>query len=169
MSQRKRDRTADTLSRRLDHAANIVPSVRDHLREQRVHISVLRAATGNTGASAGSHSDPTGRVATELGLLDYAEGLIDDALASIRVGVNLLDTVCRDALGHRTAHTDAGPEMPAEPLCDGGDESTLGDVTCGQLTETQQRTYGPWYHPSGLCDTHRKRKERWERRTNPDA
>jgi hypothetical protein len=152
VTRRRTDRTADRLAKRLEHAADIIPTIRAHLNEQRGHVSAIRAAGNDTSRSRDTN-DPTGRLVLELDRIDYREGLIDDALASIRVGINLLDEACRDALGHRAPGTPGAAS--SEPIC--------WEAGCTDIVESKQRNYGVWYHPTGLCPRHRKAQERHER------
>lgn len=145
---RPRDRIADQLAARLDHAATILPTIRAHLREQRQHVAVLSATVTDTSPGGGGHSDPTLRVVMALERISYREGVIDDALASINVGINLLDAECRNALGHRAPST--------LETCHGGNPSTWGSDTCGRHVGYRLGDDASVHlDPDGLCDEHR--------------
>ena len=142
---RRIDRNAERLSYRLQRASEIIPEIRDHLHEQRTHIRTIGAAGTDEGRTGGGHSDPTLRAVMERDRVDYLEGCIDDALASIHVGINLLDTYCRDALGYRR---EVEPERARQSMCcdnqqgkHGVDE--WGDPLCPMPSVKQ-----------GLCQSH---------------
>ena len=98
------DRTTDNLARRLERAAKIIPEIRQHIDEQRRLVPHITAqATDSSGGSGGgTHSDPTGRTMMELDRLHRLAGNIDDAVTILGIGVNVLESACRMALGHRT-------------------------------------------------------------------
>lgn len=129
MSQR-RNSTAARLSDRLYRAATTIPSIQDHLSEQRALVGVISAATtdGSHG-SKGDHSDPTARALVSLAKIDGKGQAITDALASINVGINLLDEACRDALGHQARREPDDAE--AKPRCIG--DNTAAGATCWQI------------------------------------
>lgn len=131
-----RHRALDTLSHRIDRAANIVPEVLDHLGEQRAAVIVLSAQTIDGSPPArGSHADPTLRVALELDLLDYHRRAVDDAIATLNTCVNMLDDACRTALAARAPSSLDDSTPPAErapvPRCIGDD--TPAGATCEQI------------------------------------
>lgn len=154
---RSRHTPTDRLARRLDRAAGIIPDVLAHLNELRANITTLTTPT-NEHTSRSGHSDPTARTTLQLDAINLHQRAIDDQVHCVEVAINLLEEACRDGLGYRAPRA-----ANSEPLCGGGDPSTWGDPTCGDIVESAQRQYGVWYHPSGLCPAHRKRKERWER------
>ena len=154
--KRPRDPKAGWLAARLDRAAEIVPSIRAHLDEQRRHLITI--SVGQGGTRTGDHADPTLRAVMELERLRYWEGVIDDALMSIEVGVNLLDAECRNALGHRA---------PSElhQLCGGGNPSTWGSPDCGRHVSYKLGAGAAVaVDPDGLCDEHRIAKNAYDAR-----
>lgn len=150
MTRRRLDRTTQRLAERLDRAAEIIPNVRTHLDEQRRHIAIIAAAAaGGTGRQPGTHADPTARAAHQLAHLHRLEGYIDDALASINVGINLLDEACRNALGHRAPE----PVIPEASVC--------YIAGCDSYVETWTTTAGRTVERTdGLCVRHRKQLQR---------
>ena len=165
MSRARTHRATEILAGRLARAATTIPSILDHLDEQRGNITTLSAPTGG-GGSKGDHSDPVLRTVMALDGVNIHRRAIADQVYCVNVAINLLEQACADALGYRAGRRKG--ERPegaavAEPLCGGGDPSTWGDPTCGELVESALRQYGIWYHPSGLCVNHRRRRERYER------
>jgi len=157
--KRRTHRDTDTLAQRLMSASRVIPSILDHLDEQRANITTLSSPTSDGPGSKGGHSDPTLRTVTALEAINLHNRAINDQVHCVKVAVDLLDEACRDALGHR-APKKAAQE---EPLCDGGDPSSWGDVQCGDIVESRQMPSHVWYHASGLCPRHRRRMERWQR------
>jgi hypothetical protein len=139
-----RDRTLDLLAHRLDRAANTVPDIYDHLDEQRSYAPVL-AAQDTSRPTAGGISDPTGRTVVQLDEAGCRRRAIDDYIASIELGVKLLEEECRRALGWRMAQSPTDSETEARlaltPLCvdcttkiptvrTGRDGTTIDDRRC---------------------------------------
>lgn len=140
------DRNARTLADRLDRAATIIPTIRNHLNEQRRNLNHLRS-TNHDGTRNHGPTDPTARYVIDLHRIDTLEGYIDDALASIRVGVNLLDEACHKALGHRTPTT-----APTDPICHVAGCSDF--VASYRLRDGTVRFRMSGDH-AGLCPRHR--------------
>jgi hypothetical protein len=130
MSQR-RNSTAARLSDRLYRASTTIPSIQDHLGEQRALVGIISAATtdGSHG-SKGDHSDPTARALVDLVKIEGKGQAITDALASINIGINLLDEACRDALGYQARREPADDEE-AKPRCIG--DNTAAGAACWQI------------------------------------
>ena len=114
----------------------------------------------------------------ETGII--AQGIISDPVAAQVIArsriinrTNDIDQIIRrlesDAR-NLVAKLNAGqPRTPAaqnEPLCTGGDPSTWGDPTCGELVDSFQRDDGTTsYRNDGLCARHRVRKHRHDHST----
>lgn len=145
MVKRRTDRTARQLAERLDRASEIIPTIRDHLDEQRRHVAYL-AAAGGGGRQPGTHADPTARTATELDRIHRLERYIDDMLGVVRTAINELDVACRDALGHRA------PAPSGDPVChiaDCHDYVAHWTRTDGTIVFRMSGEY------AGLCSRHR--------------
>ena len=129
MSQR-RNSTAARLSDRLYRASNTIPGIEDHLDEQRALIGIVGAAkTDGSHGSKGDHGDPTARALLELDKVETKRAAIRDALASINIGINLLDDACRHALGHQARREPTDDE--AKPRCIG--DNTAAGASCWQI------------------------------------
>lgn len=155
VTQRRIHRDTDNLARRLTRAATTIPSIIDHLNEQRANITTL-SAPGNGGGSKGGHSDPVLRTLTQLDAIDYHRRAINDQLHCVRVAIDLLEASCREALGHKptitvndtapTCHHTGCDEMVSSYLRDDG---TVGYRLTGSI--------------GGLCDSHRAKAWRQTR------
>lgn len=158
-----RNRDADILARRLERAAEVIPSVLNHLNEQRSQIALAGHSSG--GRQRGTHADPVGQTIAKISTIDLHETEILDALASIKVGANILEQACASALRTRAAR----PERPTddEPLCRGGDAATWGDRTCGELVLWNLTGNGHVsYDRDGLCARHRHACNTWNQRAD---
>lgn len=167
----RRNRDADILQRRLDRAADVIEAVYDHLDEQRAIATY--AGSGDGTRQRGTHADPTLQAVAKLDALDGRRREITDALASINVGVNLLEKACADALRSRASRADqTDPERSSdgEPKCEGGDPSTWGDPGCGQLVYWELGDSGHVsYDRDGLCARHRLACDEWRHSVNDES
>jgi len=155
------DRPTDIIARRAARAATIIPTIHDHLNEQRSNITALGAGTGNT-ATSGTHSDPTLRTAMALDAIDYHRRAINDQIYCLEVAMNALDEVCRNALGHQNARTvgDDHPRCPASRIHidSNGNER---ESACDRMASYRIADGGTIHvDPSGLCDEHLLEAER---------
>jgi hypothetical protein len=108
-------RALDTLSRRLERAANAMPAVVEHLIEQRASISILNAHPTDSSAAHGSDiSNPTLALVTRYDEFSRQQTAIVDGIITAWVCVDMLDTECRNALGMRAPSTETVP-TPDEP------------------------------------------------------
>ena len=154
-------RDTDNLARRLERAAGIIPTIHDHLNEQRANMTVLSAPQGG-GGSKGDHSDPTLRAVSALSAIEYHRRAIDDQVHCVRVAVNLLEEACRDALGHRAAKSASADH----PRCTAGriyidGQGRERESTCDRLVSYRVADSGTIHlDPGGLCDEHRLHLER---------
>jgi hypothetical protein len=153
-----RDHDLDRISYRADRAADIVPTVRRHLAE-------LRATSATPGANGDSIrgsdvSDPTLGAVLKLDGISYRVQAIADAIASLNVGMRILEEACRDALGYRG---DA-PVIPDTPQCVREfvvDEANGVKRRCDNHVEHYTRSDGTiGYRSSGHCVSCRKAVER---------
>lgn len=159
----RRNRDADNLSTRLDRAADVIPSVEDHLNEQRALVGGITSRSDG-GRQRGTHSDPTGSALAKLADLDIKRQAIVDALGSINVGVRLLEEACADALRTRARPAERSEPSAGEPTCAGGDPSTWGDPTCGELVNWTLGDNGHVSHDRDkLCLRHRQAFDEWTR------
>lgn len=162
----RRNRDADALSFRLERAATRIPEVFAHLDEQRA-MAMQSSGSGGGGRQPGTYSDPTAGMVAKLDAIELQRRTILDALASIGVGVNILDEACRDALGVRAQPAEQSAPAPAadaEPKCGGGDPSTWGDPTCGQIADWRITDSGHVsYNRDGLCPRHVAKRDEWRR------
>ncbi len=120
-----------------------------------------RPRENETGIVAkGGTSDPTGEAATNPTRFAAFE-------RSNRVEVMMLrlESLTKELVREVNRGSSKTPAAQNEPLCAGGDPSTWGDPTCGEIVRSEERAYGTWYHPSELCDRHLKAKQRHERRS----
>ena len=138
------DRRADLLSRRLEQAARIIPTIPAHLAEQRRLIHPIRGR--GDGPGNGGHSDPTGRTVDELAELDRLEGHIDDGLAVINTAINQLERDCATAFGTRHRPADDEPKCYIAGCDQIVDYNVLQDGTI---------SYRMGGELAGLCPTHR--------------
>lgn len=158
MTRRRRNQTLDALAHRIDRAADIVPDVLAGLDEQRTHINALRAAVGGTGSS--DVSDPTLRTVIALDGIEYKRQAIKDAIATLGVCVDMLDNVCRDALGRSLPEELDAPRCSAEVL-DPADAAWPLRHQCTRYVEHFTRADGTiGYRSEGLCAMHRRRADR---------
>jgi hypothetical protein len=140
-----RDRTLDNLAHRLDRAANTVPDIYDHLDEQRSYAPHLAAQDTSRPHGAGGIADPTLATVIHLDEAGRRRRAIDDYIASIELGVKLLEQECRHALAWRMAQKPTDSETDARlaltPLCvdcrtkvpairTGRDGTTIDDARC---------------------------------------
>lgn len=111
--------------------------------------------TGITGQ--GTINDPVAaQVMARAGVMDRSNE-VDQIMSR-------LESDARSLVAKLNAGQRRTPAAQDEPLCTGGDPSQpWADLSCGDIVRSAQREYGTWYHPSGLCDRHIKRKERHER------
>lgn len=110
-------RDLDTYAHRLHRAHGIVPSILDHLDEQRALLPALRAAAyDETRTSSAEHPDPVALIVAELDRLEHYRGDIYDAIATLGVCIDMLDRRCRDALGARASIPGMAPEAPWRPV-----------------------------------------------------
>ena len=77
--------------------------------------------------------------------------------------VTMLESTVRELVTELNRGKRRTPAAQDEPLCSGGDPSTWGDTSCGDIVRSEQRGGHVWHHPSGLCPKPLKRKERYER------
>lgn len=133
MTTRRRNQRAEQLANRLHRNATTIPNIQDHLNEQRAHITTIAATkTDGSHSTKGDISDPTQRTALELDRIDNHQRAINDALASIEIGINLLDEACRAALGHHTRTDSHEPR----PRCIG--DNTAAGANCWQIPATRR-------------------------------
>jgi hypothetical protein len=156
--RRRIDHRLDQSAQRLDQAARVKPNLDEHIATQLAYCDTRQA--NETGISSpGTISDPTiARVMARADVMGRSNA-IEAAVVAVERAIDQLDDALRAGWGRDR------PAPPAidEPTCTGGDPSTWGDPQCGDIVESEERNYGVWYHRSGLCPKHRKRKERWER------
>lgn len=116
-----------------------------------------------TGISGqGTISDPVAaQVMARAGVIDRSNK-VEQVVARLEGDSRLLVALLN--AGQRRT-----PAAQDEPLCAGGDPSTWGDPTCGDIVRSEQRQYGTWYDPSGLCNKHRLRRDRHERQADEAA
>jgi hypothetical protein len=116
-----RDRTLDLLAHRLNRAANTVPDIYDHLSEQRNYAPHLAAQDTSRPHGAGGIADPTLTTVIHLDEAGRRRQAIHDYIASIELGVKLLEQECRHALAWRMAQKPTDSETDARlaltPLC----------------------------------------------------
>ena len=148
--KRQRNTDADILSRRLDRAAEVIPVVLRHIDEQ-LHQARISASRPEGPQSRGSHSDPTGARVVAVANIDTKRTDIFDALASIRLGVKLLEESCARALGTIVRPTEG------EPICH--------QAGCSELVSSYTRDDGSIGYRlggqfGGLCDSHRAKAYR---------
>lgn len=162
---RPRNRRLDGLSWRIDRAADIVPTVLQHISEQNALIGPLKAAGGAQRGSVGVYSDPTLAAVLALSGGDQHRRTIDDAIATLEVCVNMLDQACRDALAyHATPAAVNVPNAVLVPQCIGEVEVQGQLVRCSRFVEDYIRGDGSvGYREGNLCAMHRKRAEREQR------
>jgi hypothetical protein len=160
-----RNRKLDTISDRIYRASVNSTAAFAFLNEQRSHIPTLAAATTDgAGHSRGSHSDPTLRTVTRLSAIEEKRTAIQDMIATLELGTDLLDEAIRDAYRISSETIADGPTTDDRPLCRGGTPDTWGDATCGRHQDHYSLASGEIrFRGDGLCAMHRKRKERWER------
>ena len=165
-------------ARRLETASVGVSSVLDHLNEQACLVPVIRAASYDSSTrSKGDHPDPTLNTVSALDVIAGHRTTILDAIATLGVCIDMLDTACRDALGYRThiPANDTDPAWDSTPkrLCIGlpdaleacnhyPDERDIGGRTDGRCV-----TCGPAYdrlqaqrEAERAADTHARRLRR---------
>lgn len=163
MTQRRRDHQLDRYSFRLGKAADIVPEIRQHLAEQRHFARFGHRSGGDGGRQIGTHSDPTLRIMMAIADVNEREDYIDDAIATLKVAIDMLEQYCRSALGYRTP-ADERPddertkfEQDGEPICHVSN--------CDQPVSSFPRTdntlgYRMTGDYGGMCDAHRARARR---------
>ena len=154
MTKRTRShRETDILARRLERAAQVIPTIFDHLNEQRANITTMSSGAGEGGGSKGDHSDPTLRTVSELDSINLHQRAIDDQVHCVHVAVNLLDEACRNALGKRAAYE---PSL-VERICN---RATCNRHVSYRLGDDGGTTL------DDLCDVHRIEQNDLDRRAN---
>jgi hypothetical protein len=173
MTQRPRNRRLDGLSWRIDRAADIVPTVLQHVAEQNALIGTCSAPGSTERRGVGGYSDPTLRTVLALDHGDQYRRAIDDAIATLEVCVNMLDEACRTALGYRAqgnAKVDDAPALPESPRCTR--DVTVDGVTrrCDDEVEWWRRADGTiGYLSTGICARHRQADIREKQRERESA
>jgi hypothetical protein len=164
-SHTPRNRKLDTISDRIYRASVNSQAAFGFLNEQRSQIPSLAASNTDGGTRGSGHSDPTLRTTVRLLAIGDKRQAIDDMIATLELGTDLLDEAIRDAyrIGTDGAQTE-GPTTDDRPLCRGGQPDTWGDPDCGRHVEHYTRSDGTMaFRSEMLCATHRKRKMAWER------
>jgi hypothetical protein len=169
MTATRRNPTAARLADRLYRAAGVIPSIEDHLGEQRSLVITLSASrTDSSGGSKSGHSDPAARVTLELAEIDNHRTAIRDALATANIAINLLDEACRDALGHQARRDPKDTE--SKPRCIG--DNTAAGATCWQIPAPRRDHGSNQTVDDGRCldcgqrvDERRRAKAEHERKT----
>lgn len=148
------DRRLDRIAQRIDTAARMKPAVDRHIMQQLDECDTQ--ATNETGITQrGTINDPVINAVLRRGHIIDRSNEIDAAVVDLERAEERL----------RQALKRVRPEQPdadGEPICHGGDPTTWGDVECHDIVESREREYGAWYHPSGLCPRHRRRRDRYE-------
>jgi hypothetical protein len=141
---------------RLERAAHSVPQVLDHLDRQAA--TAHTKTTPEISTSTSGHSDPTLTTVLALEAVNQRRGRIHDAIASVRVAIDLLDTVCREA--YRMAE-----EEQVKPRCIG--DGTPAGATCWNIpTDRADPTYEGRRIDDGRCH---ECGPRWDQRRRAEA
>jgi len=154
----QRNQQLDLAAWHLQQIATRYPAALNHLHDQLSHIAFPATRTTDTPtATTNTYSDPTPHLAAQREHINHRIDTIQTHKDKLITHINTLNKLIRDATQHLPLET------PTPPTCTGGDPTTWGSVTCQRLVESYTRTDGTQgWRTSGLCETHRIAKHRWE-------
>lgn len=141
---------------RLDRAGKVVGTVLDHLTEQRVYVSTLKAATyDGTGGSSSTVPDPTAAAAAELDRIQRHRDYVYGMIACVHTAIDALDEAMRDALGTRASLMRDGVDKNPAPNVDAprciGWTGSDGHHPCEQIPTSRRNVWTASTVDDGRC------------------
>ena len=155
---RGRDHRLNRVAERVDTASVLKPGIDSHLATELAWCDAGQANEAGVTVKGAINDPVIQAVMRRSGVVSRSDA-IERAVVALESACDQLDDAFRAAMPKHQRQRLA----EQEPRCAGGDPSTWGDTECGDIVRSEERAYGTWYHESGLCDRHLKRKERHDR------